>query len=246
MRSTFQCIALVAALLGGTVSADPQNAGPTDELPPPPPPPEVSSPGPTVPKFSEGGFLFSIMYGPGLWSFDKTLLNQKVGLANADIFTTDVITSHTVTLRAGYNILGHASLGVDFTATGWRLTQPDRGGAGIVTGYLAWHPLELVWLKKASRPIGLDVSTLFGVGYGIVGQNRGMDGLVLQWGLNIDYFFARTFGIGLFAKGTFLQWDKFYLDYNNRDLPGNTLPVSGGSVGSFWTLGLALNFRAGE
>jgi hypothetical protein len=118
--------------------------------------------------------------------------------------------------------------------------------AGIVTGYLAWHPLELGWLKKASRPIGLDVSTLFGVGYGIVGQNRGMDGLVLQWGLNIDYFFARTFGIGLFAKGTFLQWDKFYLDYNNRDLPGNTLPVSGGSVGSFWTLGLALNFRAGE
>jgi len=198
------------------------------------------------PKFSEGGFLFSVMYGPGIWGFNRTLLAEQVGTANADIYIADAVTSHAVSLRAGYNILGHASLGVDFSATGWDITTPDRGGGGLVTGYLAWHPLELVWMKKAQRPIGLDVSTMFGVGYGIMGERRGMDGLVLQWGLNADYFFARYFGLGLFAKGSFLQWDKFYVDYNNRDLPGATIPAPKGSGGSFWTLGIALTFRAGD
>jgi hypothetical protein len=199
------------------------------------------------PKFSEGGFLFSLSYGPGFWSFDKTLLGAQVGSSNAEVYLSDAVSpGHAVALRVGYNILGHASLGVDFSATGWRLDQPTRGGGGLVTGFLAWHPLELVWLKKAQRPIGLDVSTLFGVGYGIMGQNRGMDGLVLQWGLNADYFFTRFVGAGLFAKGSFLLWDKFYIDYYGRDQPGNTVPVPRGSGGSFWMLGVAFTFRAGE
>jgi hypothetical protein len=198
------------------------------------------------PKFSQGGFTFTVMYGPGFWSFDRTLLAGQVGSANADIFITDTVTGHTPALRAAYNILGHASLGVDFTATGWDITMANRGGAGFLTGFVAWHPLELVWLKKETRPIGLDVSTLFGVGYGIAGEQRGMDGLVLQWGFNADYFFARYFGAGLFVKGTFLQWDKFYIDYNNRDLPGNTISVPKGNGGSFWTMGISMTFRAGE
>lgn len=198
------------------------------------------------PKFSQGGFLFSIMYGPGFWSFNRTLLAGQVGDANADVFINDAVTGHTPALRAAYNILGHASLGVDFTATGWDITTPQRGGAGFLTGFVAWHPLELVWMKKEQRPIGLDLNTMFGVGYGIMGENRGMDGLILQWGFNVDYFFARYFGAGLFAKGTFLLWDKFYLDYYGRDQPGNTVQAPKGSGGSFWTLGIALTFRAGD
>lgn len=217
----FRCVLVAGLLTGSTGLADP-------------------------PKFSEGGFLFSVMYGPGIWGFNRTLLAEQVGAGNADLFIADAVTSHTVSLRAGYNILGHASFGVDFSATGWDVTMANRGGGGFVTGYLAWHPLELVWMKKDQRPIGLDVSTMFGVGYGIMGENRGMDGLVLQWGFNADYFFARYFGVGLFAKGTFLQWDKFYLDYNGRDLPGNTVMVPKGTGGSFWTLGISLTFRAGN
>lgn len=198
------------------------------------------------PKFSQGGFLFSVMYGPGFWGFDQALLGGQVGQDNASLFITDAVTGHTVSLRAGYNILGHASLGVDLTATGWDITTTGRGGGGFVTGYVAWHPLELVWLKKEARPIGLDVSTLFGVGYGIMGERRGMDGAAVQWGFNADYFFARYFGLGLFAKGTFPLWDKFYIDYNNRELPGNTITVPRGPGGSFWTLGISMTFRAGE
>lgn len=201
------------------------------------------------PKFSQGGFLFSISYGPGFWSFDRASLAAQVGQQdpNFGLFLSDPVSpSHAVALRAGYNILGHASLGVDFSATGWRIDQPSRGGGGVITGYVAWHPLELVWMKKEQRPIGLDLSTMFGVGYGIMGQNRGMDGLVLQWGFNADYFFARYFGAGLFAKGSFLLWDKFYLDYYGRDQPGNTIPNIKNLGGSFWMLGLALTFRAGD
>lgn len=222
MRSMIRCALMATIVAAGTSFADP-------------------------PKFSQGGFLFSISYGPGFWSFDRALLGSQVGQANADVFATDAVSpSHAVALRAGYNILGHASIGADFSATGWDITQPNRGGAGFLTGFLAWHPLELVWMKKQQRPIGLDVSTMFGVGYGIMGETRGMDGLVLQWGFNADYFFARYFGAGLFAKGTFLQWDKFYLDYYERDQPGNTLPTPRGSGGSFWMLGIALTFRAGD
>jgi hypothetical protein len=221
MRSMFRCVLVVGLLSGRAGLAEP-------------------------PKFSEGGFLFSLMYGPGLWGFNRTLLAEQVGAGNADILIADAVTSHTVSLRAAYNILGHASLGVDFSGTGWDISNSNRGGAGFLTGFVAWHPLELVWMKKQQRPIGLDVSTMFGVGYGIMGEQRGMDGLVLQWGLNADYFFARYFGLGLFAKGTFLQWDKFYVNYNDRSVPGNTLPVPKGTGGSFWTLGITLIFRAGN
>jgi hypothetical protein len=198
------------------------------------------------PKFSQGGFLLTAMYGPGFWSFDRALLGSQVGDGNVGVFLADIVNTHTIALRAGYNILGHASVGADFTATGWRIDTPDRGGGGVLTGYVAWHPLELVFMKKEQRPIGLDVSTMFGVGYGIMGQRRGMDGVVLQWGLNADYFLARYFAVGLFAKGSFLLWDKFYIDYYGRDQPGNTIQLTRGSGGSFWTLGIAITFRAGE
>lgn len=216
---------IVALALAGTTHADP-------------------------PKFSQGGFLFSVMYGPGFWSFDRALLAGQLtapaSAADADVFITDAVTSHTVSLRAGYTILGHASLGVDFTATGWDISTPQRGGGGFLTGYVAWHPLELVWMKKETRPIGLDASTMFGVGYGIMGERRGMDGAALQWGFNVDYFFARYFGAGLFVKGSFPLWDKFYLDYYGRDQPGNTITLTRGSGVSFWTMGISLTFRAGE
>lgn len=198
------------------------------------------------PHFSQGGFLFSVQYGPGFWALDRQGLGEQVGADNADLFITDATNTHTVTLRAAYNILGHASISADFTATGWDITTPQRGGAGFVVGAVTWHPLELVFLKKERRPIPLDVGTYFGIGYGIAGERRGMDGLLLEWGLNADWFFTRYFGLGFFARGTFFKWDNFYIDYNNRTVPGATIPLPKGSGGAFWTIGVSLTFRAGE
>jgi len=198
------------------------------------------------PQFSKGGFLFSVDYGPGLWALDRAHLASQVPEPMANTFVTDAQSTHTVTLSAGYNIRGHASVAADFTATGWNLFDANRGGAGFLAGSVAWHPLELVWMNKEQRPFPIDASTSFGVGYGIAGQHTGMDGLVLEWSTKVDYFFSRYFGLGIFARGVFLQWDKFYLDYYGRSNPGATLALPKGSGGAFWHLGIALHFRAGD
>lgn len=201
------------------------------------------------PDFSKGGFLFQIQYGPGFWTMDPNKLNADTGNQDpggADAFVADLANTHTVSLGIAYNILGHASIGADITATGWDLTQANRGGGGFAVGKVAWHPLELVFLNKEKRPIGLDASTWFGVGYGIVGERRGMDGLVFEWGLSADWFFVKYFGLGLFVRGVFLNWEKYYLNFNERDQPGNTITLSSPSGGSFWTFGLTLTLRAGD
>ena len=48
-------------------------------------------------------------------------------------------------------------------------------------GTVTWHPLQLVFLKKEVRPIPIDFGTYFGLGYGIAGERRGMDGIVYEW-----------------------------------------------------------------
>jgi hypothetical protein len=217
------------------------------------------------PHFSSGGFNFQIQYGPGFWTVDQAKLGSDpgvtdamgnryvVGPTNAELFKTSLQNTHTVSLSAAYNIMGHASIGADLTATGWNLFDVSRGGGGMVIGKVAWHPLELFFMKKEKRPIGIDASTFFGVGYGIVGGAtsvagfpNGMDGLLFEWGANVDYFFARYFGLGFFARGVFLNWDKFYLDFNNRDVPGNSIALAKPLGGSFWTFGISMTFRAGE
>lgn len=198
------------------------------------------------PNFSEGGFVVSIQYGPGFWGLDQPRLSTQVGPALAQTFISDVQNTHTVSIAAAYNIMGHASVGVDLTATGWNLAESYRGGAGYLIGKLAWHPLQLVWLQKERRPLSLDLSPYFGVGYGIAGRSTGMDGVVFETGINVDYFFTKYFGIGFFARFVFLNFNNFYIDYNNRAMPGNTLPLKDGSGGNFITVGFAIHFRAGE
>jgi hypothetical protein len=200
------------------------------------------------PKFSEGGFVFSMQYGPGFWVINEADLAAQVGAQYASVFVSDLKTSHTLSLRAAYNILGHASVGVDFTGTGWNVFSSNRGGAGFIVGTVGWHPLEAVFkiMKYEKRPVNFDISTCFGIGYGIAGQTLGSDGLTLEWTFNFDWFFTRYFALGLFTRGAFLKWNSLYLDFNNRDVPGNTIPLPNGLGGAFWTVGLSLNFRAGE
>lgn len=206
------------------------------------------------PKFSQGGVLFDVRYGPGFWSMDAARLENQ--LPQAPGLGTRFVgqlaagnlaqPSHSLGLSLAYNIKGHASVGVDFTGTGWNVFDASRGGAGFLTGKVAWHPLELVFINKEQRPIPLDVATSFGVGYGIAGgggsPSLGMDGLVFEWALEAKYYVARYFGLGAFVKGTFFDWRKLYTDFDNKvffDLPN-------GSGGAFWMMGLTLTFRAGD
>ena len=198
------------------------------------------------PKFSSGGVTLQLQYGPGFWHLDREGLAKQTGQANADIMTGDAQDTHTLGIRLAYNILGHASVGVDFNATGWDVTTPNRGGAGFIAGTVAWHPLELVFLNKAQRPIPLDVATFVGFGYGIVGEQRGMDGFLIEWGINVDWFFNRFFGLGLFARCNFLKFGNFYVDYDHRDSPGATIALPDSSGGTFWHAGIDVILRFGD
>jgi hypothetical protein len=200
------------------------------------------------PKFSEGGFIFSAQYGPGFWNVNQAALAAQVGESFASVFVGDLQTSHTLSLKAAYVILGHASVGVDFTATGWDVLSSNRGGAGFIVGTVAWHPLESVFkiLKYEKRPVNFDLSSGIGLGYGIAGERLGSDGFTVEWTIDFDWFFTRWFALGTFARGAFLKWNALYLDFDHRDVPGNTLPLPNGLGGAFWTVGLSLNFRAGE
>lgn len=206
------------------------------------------------PKFSSGGVIFSIQYGPvGLFSFDRTFIGSQlqasvgpVGQAYADAYLGDLRNTHTVGLRLGYNILGHATISADLVATGWNLSDTNRGGGGILTGILAWHPLQLIFMNKERRPIPIDASIFFGAGYGILGQRLGMDGLVWQWGMTADFWFNRYIGLGVFIRGSFPRWGAVYLDYNNRSAAGNTITLPQTSGGQFWHPGFALTFRIGD
>ncbi len=198
------------------------------------------------PNFSGGGFLFSIQYGPGFFGLDRAKLSNQVGPDLANTFITDAQNTHTFGIHAGYTIKGHATISADLTGTGWNLADAGRGGGGWLTGTVAWHPLELVFMNKEKRPIPFDFSPFFGVGYSIVGQHTGMDGLIFQTGVNADYFFTRYFGLGLFVRAFFLDYDKFYLDYYNRSAPGATIALPQHSGGTFVTFGIAMHFRAGD
>ncbi len=198
-----------------------------------------------TPRFSGGGFQLGVSYGVGLFALNEERLSTQVGASEAALFTQGVSNTHTLNLNLGYNILGHASVGANLTATGWNLANETRGGMGILVGTVGWHPLELLFMKKDDRPFPLDVSLHFGLGYGIVGQKRGMDGLVFQMSLLVDYFFAKYFAVGLFARGNFFGFNSFYVNYEGRAQPGNTLKLDNGSGGAFWHLGLTLTLRAG-
>ncbi len=192
-----------------------------------------------TPNFKAGGLIFGIQYGYGIWSFDREHLAKQVGGPEADTFLGDLQNTHNLGIRFGYNVLGHASIEVSVSGTGWNLTEVGRGGGGFITGALAWHPLELLWMKREQRPVPLDMNIYFGAGWGIVGQRRGMDGLVFQTGFNVEYFFAKSIGVGLYTRGTLLNWSEFYLNYNER----RSTHLTQGSGGSQWQFGLSLLMR---
>lgn len=195
-----------------------------------------------VPDFNHGGFVMSLGYAPFAgFSFDAAKLNsQTQGLG--DTFIAEARPQQTASIQLAYTILGHASLGVDFTAVGWNITDPNRGGAGFLLGTLGWHPLQLLWMHEDRRPAGVDLKVLFGAGYGIAGQTFGMDGSIWEVGFDAMFFFSRFFGLGLFGRMVFLGWDKFYWDFNGKQYA----PLPQGTGGTFATFGFAMHFRAGD
>lgn len=208
-----------------------------------------------VPKFNKGGFLITLQAGAGVPHLDESyptsdLTSAAIALAYPLYRNNVPKESVGLGLRLAYNILGFVSIGADATATGWSVFDSKRGGTGFLVGLVAIHPMQFFFLQKDERPFGLDFSTHVGVGYGISGTSDpalGYDGIAVQWGLTLDYFVNRYIGFEFFAKCNFLQFDKFYTDWDGAHQGGfgaATRASRGG--GTWWHTGLALVLRIGD
>lgn len=213
-----------------------------------------------VPRFSKGGMLLALEFGPGAWDFDQSYLASQIAQnpgygpsagAIAAGWTGSFKTSYCLSLRIGYNIMGFATVELSFTGTGWDLGSEARGGGGFAGGVVRFHPLEILWrvLKKDPRPFGLDVTTYWGWGYGIAGFGAntlslamGTDGFAFQWGFDAEYFFTKSIGLSLGLRGAFPFWEHLYFNFGEKQ--GPSLPQT--SKGAFWTPALGVLMRFGD
>lgn len=204
-----------------------------------------------APDFSRGAVIFSIQGGYAVWGLNLAAIQadtESFDPGGAQDFVNQTAQGVGAgSIKLGYNILGHVTIDAELTGTGWRIFDASRGGAGFLVGALHWHPLEIARRNQA-HPLPFDASLFFGYGYGIggssttnplrAGTSNGMDGRLMEFGVDATYFVSKSVGFGLYGRGIFLSWNKYYIDFDNNI----STPVAG-PVGSVWTFGLAIDFR---
>ena len=179
---------------------------------------------PSVALAHSGGVQFGLQFGYGGWSFDRSRLVSQVGDGLADDFLDHTHGGMAASLHLGYNILGFGGPEFDATATGWNITTSDRGGGGMMGGLLAFSPFNF-FLEPQRR---WDAQVFAGYAYGLVGQTKAMSGGVFEWGLRGEFFLMQYLSLGAALRFYNPNFGSFILDYNNRDLPGNTLDLPQG------------------
>src|SRR5579871_1997399 len=192
----------------------------------------AASSGRTAPDWTRNAFVFGLDYGYGIWQLNQQQLASQVGATDAATLVNQSQNTQTATVRIGFDILGYATIEGALTGTGWNLFDATRGGAGFLPVLLSIHPLRFFVTGERH----LDVSLFGGIGYGIMGQDRGMDGLIESAGIRGNYFFNNFFSLTVFSRWIFLNCKTFYVDYNHRDQPGASEPLPNSSGGDFWTL----------
>jgi hypothetical protein len=193
-----------------------------------------------APDWTRNAFTFGLDYGYGIWQLDQNRLAGQVGANDAATFVNEAQNTQAATFRVGFDILGYVTIEGALTGTGWNLGADTQGGGGFLPILLAVHPLRF-FVTDTERH--LDVSVFGGVGYGIMGQDRGADGLIEEAGVRLNYFFNAWFSLTAFSRWIFLSWKSFYINYNERSQPGNTETLPQGSGGDFWTLGAGVELR---
>ncbi len=199
------------------------------------------------------GAYLSLSFGYNWWSLSRATVSQQVGSADDTSWFFDASLQHGAAagLRGGYNILGHAHVGFSFMGTGWEVFSKERGGGGYIGGEVGWHPLSLVFALLSDRvreKSGQQYYDLFfegGVGFGIVGKHRAMQGGVGTIGLGTEAYPAPWVSIGLRASWYYPFFNEYILNYDERTQPGNTIRLPKGSGGRFMTCTGYLSFHFG-
>jgi len=189
------------------------------------------------------GASFELGFGYSWWKPAREQTAVQVQAANqhedvSAMYDASLQNAMTLTLRLGYNVLGHAHINVHFLGTGWNVTDSSRGGGGYVGGEVGWHPLQLVHkLLKGGLP-GRQYYDFWlegGYGYSIVGKDRALDGGVGELGLGLECSPVPWFSIGVRTTWYLLDYNHYILNYDHRGDPGNTIDLPNHSGGSFFT-----------
>jgi len=201
----------------------------------------------------EGGY-FDLEVGYTTWSFDRARTARQVGARDdvANFFDGSLQNAKTLEVRGGYNVLGHAHVGMCLLGTGWNLTSSSRGGGGYLGGEVGWHPLTL--LDRTVLAQGLpyrkyyDLWLELGGGYALVGQDRAMDGGAFEVGLGAEGYVLPWLSLALRTTWHFTAFHNYILNYDHRSEPGQTLDLPDGSGGHFFVVGLSavLHFGTSE
>ena len=132
-----------------------------------------------------------------------------------------------MTLGIGYDIKGLFTLGLELTGTGWNIGSANRGGGGLSSFTVAWHPLGN--FVHGGKMRVLDLSIFVGAGWGVVGQDRALRGLIVTTGVRAEAYLAPWISMGATLRWDPLFYGTYVINWNGGqtvDLPKN----SGGSV----------------
>lgn len=162
------------------------------------------------------GLVLRLEPGWAAWSLDGDKLRSQVGAHAGEIdplLIQQTQDAFAMGLSVGYNILGHATLAVGIDGSGWDVDSTARGGAGIVTFTAAWHPVRLL---DRSDPEGRwDASIFLGGGWGVMGEDRALDGLVLSTGIRGEFFPLSWLSVGASLRYLPLAFSRYVLHWNN-------------------------------
>ena len=186
---------------------------------------------PGVPAAATGeGMVVRLEPGFAMWHLSANTLEPQVGSRAGEIPTLmigETKNAFAMTLGIGYDIKGQVTLGLELTGTGWNIGSSNRGGAGLSSFTVAWHPLASFVHTGKMRV--LDVSIFAGAGWGVVGQDRAMRGLIITTGIRAEAYLAPWISMGATLRWDPLFFNRYVINWNagqGIDLPKG----SGGSV----------------
>ncbi len=196
---------------------------------------------------THGGVSLVVRAEPAyfVWSLDGAQIRSQAGpdAPNVDaLLIGETQNAPGAALHLGVKLFGHATVGVDLSATGWDLGDVDRGGAGFLAGTVAWHPIRLFEslevLTLEDRP--WDAQLFFGMGYGLVGEDRALDGFHTELGFRGEYFLTRFLSVGGGLRLYPLAFSRYAVNWN----AGSFIALPNGSGGSVLIPFLSLSLHA--
>ncbi|MDF1563014.1 MAG: hypothetical protein P1V51_08215 [Deltaproteobacteria bacterium] len=195
----------------------------------------------------EEGLTIRLEPGYSAWTLDGPRIADQVPVFERP-FVDPLLVQQTenslgLGLGIGYNIRGHASILLQLRGHGWDLGSSQRGGAGLATLELGWHPAALLEALEVLSPTARrwwDASIHLGAGYGVIGEDRAMDGLVLAFGLRAEAFATDWLSLGAGITWVPLKLSRYVTDWSG----GIDHPLPEGSGGHVLFPSLTLGVHA--